>query len=121
MKLTCSFEHGALSKTVFLVKGCPDKDRTGTSNFRHTSQKTWGTTSNKLLFPLLGTEWAARVGNPVLCIYSSRSGCNIWESVLEVVRVKTSFLPSWHFRATHGRPQSRQRPQMNCSSLEVEH
>lgn len=121
MRLTCSFEHAALSKTVFLIQGCPDKDRMVTSNFRHTSQKTWVITSSKLLFPLLGTEWAARVGNPVLCIYSSRSGCNIWENVLEAVGVKTSFLSSWHFRATHGRPQSRQRPQMNCSSLEVEH
>lgn len=98
------------SQRLFPIEGCPDKDRMGMTNFRHTSEKMWGITSNKLLFPLLATELAARVGNPVLCIYSSRSGCNIWEGVLEVVGVKTSFLPSWHFRATHGRPQSRQRP-----------
>lgn len=39
MMLTCSFEHAELAKTVFPIAGCPDENRIGTSNFRHTSQK----------------------------------------------------------------------------------
>jgi len=100
VKLTCSFEHAPLSKPVLPIEGCPEQDRAGTSNSRHSKdtgyhQQQAFQQQAAILFPLSRTDWAARLNglvNPLLCTCSSRSGRNIWESILEGTGSREVFL-----------------------------